>query len=89
MHVIEFCQFIDERSKFSSSFSKTDLVQIRVLRGPNLTNYTLVIKLKSPQATTIFYSEFQSRKFNQIEPEKCEVYLVKENIELLFSETEE
>lgn len=86
MHVIEFCQFVEEKIKMSNSLKKDDLVQLRVLRGPQPHYYTILIKLSSTEASTKFLQEFQNRKFNQIELDKCSVYTTQDLSSALFTE---
>jgi len=75
MHIVEFCQFIEERSKFSQLFSKSeDLSDLRVLKGPDPDTYLIAVKLTSIKAARNFVQEFHRRKFNQIESDLCIVY---------------
>ncbi len=91
MHIVEFCQFLEERSKFSTVFDKTDLEHLRVAKGPDNQKYTILIKLKTSKACMEFVTDFNNRKFNQLEKEKCVVYAVhsrgKEDPESLFKNT--
>ena len=59
LHVIEFCMIIEERSKHSAVFcKKRDLLDVRVLRGPEPSFYIICLKLNSIEAASAFVSEF-------------------------------
>ena len=74
LHVVEFCMMIEDRNQNSSIFKKRDLTSLRVLKGPEPNQYIIILKFNSVAAVRVFVKEFHKRKFNQIEPDLCEVY---------------
>ena len=68
---------IEERSKHSAVFNKKrDLCDLRVLRGPEPAFYIICLKLSSVQAANSFVREFHQQRFNQMEPDLCEVFVL-------------
>ena len=68
---------IEERSKHSAIFSKKrDMRDLRVLRGPEPGFYIIVLKLSSVSAASAFIQEFHQKKYNSMEPDLCEVYIL-------------
>ena len=65
---------IEDRNKNSNIFKKRDLTNLRVLKGPEPNHYIVALKFNSEAAVKNFVKEFHKRKFNQIEPDLCEVY---------------
>ena len=71
MHIVEFCQFVEERLNLSLTLTSTDLCSLKVLRGSQPGLYTILVKMRSVDTCNKFLNEFQNRKFNQLEPDKC------------------
>ena len=75
MHIVEFCQFIELRSRHPSCLFNVerDLLNVRVLKGPEPSFYIVVLKLSNTKRAQLFIDEFENRRFNEIEPEVCSV----------------
>jgi hypothetical protein len=52
---------------------KRDILDLRVLKIPEPGVYIIALKLVSAEAASCFIQELHQRRFNQIEPESCEV----------------
>lgn len=76
LHIVEFCHFIEQRSKNVNSVFNRErdmLLQMRVLKSSDPKSYIVVLKFSSPEAAYNFGKEIHRRKFNEIEAEACDV----------------
>ena len=65
-------QKMPEKENTSNLFE--ELEDIRVFKGPEPNFYILAIKLTSKEKAAHFVSKFNGSRFNQLEPDECQLY---------------